>query len=104
MLYPLSLLSVLLLALIHLTNSTKNLHLFPEDTTPLSTREYWMRAANAALPSPCFPQAFGKSDHFNSCLDSRQVYDQEYLDHTNFTQEPSSSIIQRHLTSILTAS
>ena len=64
MLYPLSVLSLLLLALIHLTHGSKHFHThnyqdsLPADTIPFSTRAYWMRAALSALHalpigSPC---------------------------------------------------
>ena len=66
MLYPLSIVSILLLALIHLTHGTKHTHTHPstssrqleEDTIPFSTRAHWMRTALSALysipiGSPC---------------------------------------------------
>ncbi|RDW70055.1 hypothetical protein BP5796_08452 [Coleophoma crateriformis] len=73
MLYPLSILSILLLALIHLTNGyaphghsprkVQRVLPTPDNATiSLSTRAYWMRKANAALgelASPCPFAAFG---------------------------------------------
>jgi hypothetical protein len=71
MLYPLSILGLLLLALIHLTRGQSPRHTHPvqtsqqilsQDTTPFETRVYWMRRANAALvelESPCPFGAFG---------------------------------------------
>ncbi|TVY33341.1 hypothetical protein LOCC1_G008213 [Lachnellula occidentalis] len=72
MLYPLSILSLLLLTLIHLTHGSKppfhshshpNLNpQDPEDTIPFSTRAHWIRRTNAALSelySPCPFAAFG---------------------------------------------
>lgn len=68
MIYPLSILSILLLVLIHITHgSTPPSHSHPkhpelEDTIPFSTRAHWMRQANAALAelhSPCPFAAFG---------------------------------------------
>jgi hypothetical protein len=71
MLYPLSILSIILLALIHLTsghqNHTRNVHSshhssYSNNSIPFSTRAFWMRRANAALgelDSPCPFAAFG---------------------------------------------
>lgn len=71
MLYPLSVLSLLLLALIHLTHGHNQRHSHPvkssqqmlsTDTIPYEIRVYWMRRANAALAelaSPCPFGAFG---------------------------------------------
>jgi hypothetical protein len=70
MLYPLSILSLLLVVLIHLTHGskppshshTKHSSSLPEDTIPFSTRAHWMRRANAALAelySPCPFAPFG---------------------------------------------
>jgi hypothetical protein len=71
MLYPLSVLSLLLLVLIHLTHGYGQKHShavrsaqnsLEDDTTPYETRVYWMRRANAALAeleSPCPFSAFG---------------------------------------------
>jgi hypothetical protein len=71
MLYPLSILSLLLLALIHLTHGHSQKHSHPvqsskqtlsQDTIPYETRVYWIRKANAALAelaSPCPYAAFG---------------------------------------------
>ncbi|KAG4425292.1 hypothetical protein IFR04_001659 [Cadophora malorum] len=71
MLYPLSILSIILLALIHLTSGHQNhTHIphsshhysYKNDTIPFSTRAFWMRRANAALgelDSPCPFAAFG---------------------------------------------
>jgi hypothetical protein len=71
MLYPLSILSLLLLALIHLTHGHNQRHSHPmqssqqtlsPDIIPYETRMYWMRRANAALAelaSPCPFGAFG---------------------------------------------
>jgi hypothetical protein len=71
MLYPLSILGLLLLALIHLTHGQSHRHTHPvqtsqhslsQDTIPFETRVYWMRRANAALvelESPCPFGAFG---------------------------------------------
>lgn len=71
MLYPLSILSLVLLFLIHLTNGSshqKHSHnsqhlLTPEtDSIPFETRAHWMRKANAALTelaSPCPFAPFG---------------------------------------------
>jgi hypothetical protein len=63
MLYPLSVFSLLLLSLVHLTHtytSTKNN--LEDDPIHFETRAYWMRRANAALAeldSPCPFAAFG---------------------------------------------
>ncbi|KAF4628110.1 hypothetical protein G7Y89_g10042 [Cudoniella acicularis] len=62
MLYPLSILSLLLLALIHLTHGANYIPFEPKDTISFETRAYWMRRANAALAelnSPCPFTAFG---------------------------------------------
>jgi hypothetical protein len=71
MLYPLSILSLLLLALIHLTHGhnqrpshrvQSSQQILSTDTIPHETRVYWMRKANAALAelaSPCPFAAFG---------------------------------------------
>ncbi|KAL2068287.1 hypothetical protein VTL71DRAFT_16385 [Oculimacula yallundae] len=69
MLYPISILSIILLVLIHLTSGHPNHthtshHSSPplNDTIPFSTRAFWMRRANAALgelDSPCPFAAFG---------------------------------------------
>ncbi|TVY83930.1 tRNA-specific adenosine deaminase [Lachnellula suecica] len=72
MLYPLSILSVILLALIHLSHGSKSPHshahqkstasLDAEDTIPFEIRAYWMRKANEALSelfTPCPFAAFG---------------------------------------------
>ncbi|PVH85613.1 cytidine deaminase-like protein [Cadophora sp. DSE1049] len=71
MLYPVSILSIILLALIHLTSGHQNhTHIthsphhysYTNDTIPFSTRAFWMRRANAALgelDSPCPFAAFG---------------------------------------------
>jgi hypothetical protein len=71
MLYPLSILSLLLLVLIHLTHGHNQQYNHPvsytqklmaEDTIPFETRAYWMRRANAALAelaSPCPFAPFG---------------------------------------------
>jgi hypothetical protein len=67
MLYPISILSILLLALIHLTHGHSehihakhhNAHTSP---IPFEIRAYWMRRAISALAeleSPCHFQAFG---------------------------------------------
>jgi hypothetical protein len=62
MLYPLSILS-LLLSLIHLTHAHTPANKYLEDDPiPFETRAYWMRRANAALAeldSPCPFAAFG---------------------------------------------
>lgn len=60
MLYPLSLLSILLLFLIHLTSAHEHNHDSPEISS--STRKHWIRRANLALhelASPCPFGAFG---------------------------------------------
>jgi hypothetical protein len=66
MLYPISILSVILLVLIHLTHGeAQNTHseYAPHETTiPFETRAYWMRRAIsslAELESPCHFAAFG---------------------------------------------
>jgi hypothetical protein len=68
MLYPLSTLSLVLLALNHLTQGhneihhSHNRHKLPKDSIPFETRAYWMRRANAALgelSSACHFAAFG---------------------------------------------
>jgi hypothetical protein len=71
MLYPLSILGLVLLALIHLTHGLSQRHSHPiqssqqtisQDTVPYETRVYWMRRANEALSrleSPCPFAAFG---------------------------------------------
>ena len=66
MLYPLSILSLILLALIHLTHDHDNQHQtqqrLSEDGVPFEIRAYWMRKANSALAelySPCLFAAFG---------------------------------------------
>lgn len=71
MLYPLSILSLLLLALIHLTHALSQRHshtvqfsqdILPKDSVSYETRVYWMRRANAALAelaSPCPFAPFG---------------------------------------------
>lgn len=72
MLYPLSILSIFLLLLIHLTNGHETQdhdhHSYskpaklPKDTIPPSTRAHWIRRANLALheiESPCPFGAFG---------------------------------------------
>lgn len=90
MLYPLSILSLLLLALIHLTHGHSPYNHYPQsslttsrrassnDTSsiPLSTREYWMRRANSALAelsSPCPFAAFGTVivNHTDTTEDAR---------------------------------
>jgi hypothetical protein len=67
MLYPLSILSLVLLALIHLTNGYGQKHIHPAHTSstdaiPFEIRAYWMRRAISALAeleSPCPFAAFG---------------------------------------------
>lgn len=70
MLYPFSILSLLVLTLIHLTRGSKppsHSHSKPPDpedtdTIPFSTRAHWIRRTNAALStlySPCPFAAFG---------------------------------------------
>ncbi|KAF8865866.1 cytidine deaminase-like protein [Acephala macrosclerotiorum] len=62
MLYPLSVLSLVLLFLIHLTHGSQHLLSLETDSIPFETRAYWMRKANAALielASPCPFAAFG---------------------------------------------
>lgn len=67
MLYPLSILSLILLALIHLTNGLDQKHTHSKQKTatgeiPFDTRAYWMRRAISALSeleSPCPFAAFG---------------------------------------------
>jgi hypothetical protein len=63
MLYPLSILSFILLALIHLTHGHDNQHQsLSEDGVPFEIRAHWMRKANSALAelySPCQFAAFG---------------------------------------------
>jgi hypothetical protein len=71
MLYPLSVLSLLLLALIHLTHGYVQKHSFlmrpgpkpfADDTISYESRLYWIRRANTALAelqSPCPFNAFG---------------------------------------------
>jgi hypothetical protein len=62
MFYPLSILSLLLLALIHLTRGSQSILEDELDTIPFETRAYWMRKANAVLAeldSPCPFAAFG---------------------------------------------
>ncbi len=72
MLYPLSILSLVLLFLIHLTHGSSShqkhshdsQHHLPQeaDSIPFETRAHWMRKANAVLPelaSPCPFQPFG---------------------------------------------
>ena len=64
MLYPLSILSLVLLALIHLTDGhdQKHTHSTSTDKIPFETRAYWMRRAIstlAELESPCPVAAFG---------------------------------------------
>jgi hypothetical protein len=66
MLYPLSILSLILLALIHLTHGYDNQHQpqqsLSDDGVPFEIRAYWMRKANSALAeiySPCQFAAFG---------------------------------------------
>lgn len=67
MLYPLSILSLVLLALIHLTHGHDQKHIHPphpsvKDTVPFETRAYWMRRAISALSeleSPCPFAVFG---------------------------------------------
>lgn len=78
MLYPLSFLSLLLLALIHLTNGhnheQKYLHF--TSTLPFETRAYWMRRAISALSeleSPCPFAAFGTVivNHTDTSVDEK---------------------------------
>jgi hypothetical protein len=61
MFYPLSILSLLLLLLIHLTNG----HSQSEDPIPYSTRAHWMRRANSAIAeiegTPCLFNAFASA-------------------------------------------
>jgi hypothetical protein len=69
MLYPLSILSLLLLALIHLTHGS-------QDSISFETRAYWMRRAISALSeldSPCPFAAFGTVivNHTDTNSDSR---------------------------------
>lgn len=72
MLYPLSILSIFLLLLIHLTHGhdthqhhshpPSSSHNLPKDTISFSTRAHWIRRANLALheiESPCPFGAFG---------------------------------------------
>lgn len=65
MLYPLSILSLFLLVLIHLTHGhehARNRDSFSLDTVTFATRAHWMRRANQAVAefsSPCFFKAFG---------------------------------------------
>jgi hypothetical protein len=67
MLYLLSILSLVLLALIHLTNGHDQKHVHPKHTSSIDnvsfeTRAYWMRRAISALSeleSPCPFAAFG---------------------------------------------
>jgi tRNA(Arg) A34 adenosine deaminase TadA len=67
MLYPISILSLILLLLIHLTNA---------QDIPFSTRAYWMRHAISALSqldSPCPFAAFGKVvvNHTGTSVDQK---------------------------------
>ncbi|KAL3425684.1 cytidine and deoxycytidylate deaminase zinc-binding region [Phlyctema vagabunda] len=83
MLYPLSILSLVLLALIHLTQGHSQtlvagnvLSSLQNDTLPLGTRAYWMRRANQALSdlaSPCPFAAFGTAivNHTDTSVDAR---------------------------------
>lgn len=62
MLYPLSILSIILLALIHFIHGSKYVPMETKDEVPFETRAYWMRKANVALAelhSPCPFAAFG---------------------------------------------
>ncbi|KAH8683148.1 cytidine deaminase-like protein [Tricladium varicosporioides] len=62
MLYPLSILGIILLALIHLIHGSKYTPMEVKDEVTFETRAYWMRKANAALAelhSPCPFAAFG---------------------------------------------
>lgn len=62
MIYPLSILSIFLLFLIHLTSGHPDCAHAKNDTIPFSTRAFWMRRANAVLAysgSPCPFGAFG---------------------------------------------
>jgi hypothetical protein len=66
MLYPLSILSLILLALIHLThghdNQHQHQHSLNEDGIAFEIRAHWIRKANSALAelySPCPFAAFG---------------------------------------------
>jgi hypothetical protein len=62
MLYPLSFLSLLLLALIHFTSASTQDVEAGEDPISFETRAHWMRRANLALlelSSPCPFAAFG---------------------------------------------
>ncbi len=76
MFFPLSILSLLLLALIHLTRGSRGILEYEPDSVPFETRAYWMRKANAALAeldSPCPFAAFGTVivNHTDTSVDSK---------------------------------
>jgi hypothetical protein len=89
MLYPLSILSFLLLALIHLTQGHNQRHshrvqssqqALAPDTIPYDIRVYWMRRANTALAELASPCPFGA---FGSVV----------VNHTDTSSDPKGKLV-----------
>jgi hypothetical protein len=98
MFYPISILSLVLLALIHLSNGLEQKHFYPNvsstDKIPFATRAYWMRKAVSALSeldSPCPFGAFGTVivNHTDTSTDARGKLVCIGINHSKQTGNPT---------------